>query len=638
MDRLLMYNLGVDMDKRTLLAVVLSVIIITVGFTIQSVFFMPEPSATEIVSQPAANSSTQTTTTDTPQTASLNTPSSLVYESGVPGSVQPLGQDPEDKQIIIENAVFRAIFTSKGGALVSMEMKKHLDDGIPVDMIFNSRDDQAAFYLYFGGDTENPVDCTFDYTRIDDYTVEFYRDFAIVGEDGEVSDESFTVRKTFVFSEQDYLFEVYVSFENSVNQIIPLNYDGFAYTIAYEPQIGPEFYEELDGRYTFRKFYTYEDGKKNLIKLKNGEYVTNDFISWASLTGKYFTVIGVPDATSYRVSLRENAVEGIPQGSQMYFSRPVIRSSANTDVFRFYMGPILKQDLSIYNKASDNGFGLSDLQLDKAVDSSSWLGWLETVLKWLLAFFYSIIPNYGVAIILLTILIKVVLYPITKKTFSSTAKMAALAPQIEELKEKYKDNPNKLNAETAELYKREKVNPMGGCLPMLLQFPIFIALYGLLNKHFELRGAVFIPGWITDLSLPESIFSFAPISIPFVGSDIRLLPILYVGSMIFSMKQSQSATAGTAQTQSMNKMMIYFMPIMFFFILYNAPSGLILYWSVMNLFTIIQQKVTTSMKVHEIEEEKAHPELKIVKKESSTAGNGKKKGKSSKIAPKRSKK
>ena len=123
---------------------------------------------------------------------------------------------------------------------------------------------------------------------------------------------------------------------------------------------------------------------------------------------------------------------------------------------------------------------------------------------------------------------------------------------------------------------------------MLFQFPIFIALYGLLNKHFELRGAMFIPGWIEDLSLPDSIWNFAPASIPFLGSDMRVLPFIYCASMIFSFKISQT---GTQQGGMSGKFMQYGMPIMFFFILYNAPSGLILYWSVMNLISIGQQIV-----------------------------------------------
>jgi YidC/Oxa1 family membrane protein insertase len=604
------------MDKRTILAVVLSVIIMTIGFSIQNTYFAPEPPEQTAVQQESETTGTPQASEDQQpqQAAALQTPSSLVYDSDVEGSVIPVGSEPGQRSVTIENDVFIAQLDSAGGVLTSMKMKDHIDEGEPVEMIYRGTDEQAAFYLYVGDDKENPIDAHFNVRQIDKYTVEFSRDFSIVEEDGSISEEVFTLTKTFVFNERDYLFEIYVSFKNSVNKTIPLNYGGSAYTLAFEPQIGPAFEGELDGRYEFRNFFTFEDGKKDQVRLKNGIYTTDSFFSWASLTGKYFTVIGVPDATAYKLTLTEKEVPGIPQGSQMYFTRPVIMSSAQTDVFRFYIGPILKQDLAIYNNAEDNGFGLNDLRLDEAVDSSFWLGWLESILKWLLRAFYSIVPNYGVAIILLTILIKIVLFPFTKKSFESTAKMSALQPQMQEIREKFKDNPNKMNAEIAQLYKREKINPMGGCLPMLLQFPVFIALYGLLNKHFELRGAVFIPGWITDLSLPESIYTL-PFSIPFLGSDIRLLPLLYIASMIFSMKQSQASTAGNPQAQSMNKMMIYFMPVMLFFVLYNAPSGLILYWAVMNIFTIIQQKVTNRIKIHEAEEQKAHPELKIVKKQ-----------------------
>ena len=224
------------------------------------------------------------------------------------------------------------------------------------------------------------------------------------------------------------------------------------------------------------------------------------------------------------------------------------------------------------------------------------------------------IPNYGIAIILLTILIKVVLFPITRKSYQSTAKMQELNPKIQEIKEKYKDNSAKMNQEMSALYKREKVNPMGGCLPMLLQFPIFIALYGLLNKHFELRGAVFIPGWISDLSSPETIWNFSPVTIPFIGNDLRLLPILYVATMVFSMKVSQSAASSTSSNANMTKIFTYVMPIMFFFILYNAPSGLILYWTVMNIFTVLQQQITNRIQHNKAEGKRETPKFKIVNK------------------------
>ena len=127
---------------------------------------------------------------------------------------------------------------------------------------------------------------------------------------------------------------------------------------------------------------------------------------------------------------------------------------------------------------------------------------------------------------------------------------------------------------------------MGGCLPLLIQFPIFIALYGLLNKHFELRGAVFLSGWITDLSQPESIFNFAPFKIPILGwSDLRLLPFIYIGTQLLSSKIMQT----DASANPSMKMMTYMMPIVFFFILYDMPSGLIIYWTITNLITVLQQ-------------------------------------------------
>jgi YidC/Oxa1 family membrane protein insertase len=177
--------------------------------------------------------------------------------------------------------------------------------------------------------------------------------------------------------------------------------------------------------------------------------------------------------------------------------------------------------------------------------------------------------------------------------------MQALAPKINELKAKYKDNPTKMNQEMANIYKSEGVNPLGGCLPLLLQMPIFIALYGLLNKHFDLRGAVFIPGWITDLSGPETIFTL-PFSIPFLGSDIHLLPILFALTMVISTKTMQSP--GAAGQQGSMKMMMYFMPLFLFFVLYSAPSGLLIYWIMTNVLTMFQQKATSKHRAKMAEE------------------------------------
>jgi YidC/Oxa1 family membrane protein insertase len=164
--------------------------------------------------------------------------------------------------------------------------------------------------------------------------------------------------------------------------------------------------------------------------------------------------------------------------------------------------------------------------------------------------------------------------------------MQTLNPKIEELKAKYKDNPQKMQAETAALYKKEGINPMSGCLPMLIQMPIFFALYGLLNNHFELRGAEFIAGWINDLASPESIISFYPLKLPILGwSDLRLLPFLMLGATFLQQKISQNPSAGAGQM----KMLMLALPLVFFFVLYEMPSGLVLYWTVQNFLSVFQQ-------------------------------------------------
>jgi YidC/Oxa1 family membrane protein insertase len=166
--------------------------------------------------------------------------------------------------------------------------------------------------------------------------------------------------------------------------------------------------------------------------------------------------------------------------------------------------------------------------------------------------------------------------------------MQSLSPKIKELQEKYKNNPQKLNTEMAALYKQEGYNPIAGCLPMLLQIPIFFAMYNLFNNHFDLRGAMFIPRWIPDLSLPEAIWNFpAGFRVPILGwTALRLLPFIYVGSQLLYGKVTQTPDQ-TGNTQM--KIMLYVMPIMFFFILYDVPSGLLLYWIFSNLLTLGQQ-------------------------------------------------
>lgn len=197
-----------------------------------------------------------------------------------------------------------------------------------------------------------------------------------------------------------------------------------------------------------------------------------------------------------------------------------------------------------------------------------------------LNFLHDYIPphNYGIAIILLTLIVRAVFWPITHKSTESMKRMAAVAPLVNEIREKYKDNPQKMQQEIMALYKEHKINPLGGCLPMLIQIPVFIALFVVLRSAIELRFADFL--WIKDLSEPENLF---PGILPF-GLPLNILPILMAGTMYLQMKLSPSAGDPAQQ-----KIMAIMMPAMMLIFLYNFASGLALYWTTQNVLMIIQQ-------------------------------------------------
>ena len=207
--------------------------------------------------------------------------------------------------------------------------------------------------------------------------------------------------------------------------------------------------------------------------------------------------------------------------------------------------------------------------LDLTIDYG-WLWFIAKPMFQLLQFLHGIVGNWGVAIILITFIVKGLLYPLTKAQYTSMAKMRMLQPKLQAMRERLGDDRQRMSQEMMELYKKEKVNPLGGCLPLLLQMPIFIALYWTLMESVELRHAPFML-WIHDLSAPDPYY---------------ILPILMGVSMFFLQKLSPSAVTDPIQQKVMN-----FMPVMFTVFFLWFPSGLVLYWLVSNCVTIIQQQV-----------------------------------------------
>ena len=570
------------MEKNTVLAVVLSTLVLLVFYLVQGMFFARQPQTVDVQSQQ------QVTVVDNiePVQGLPQTMPPAAEPQETPAASPLIEDEWEDdlqtaEYITVETELMTVVLTSRGGNIVSWKLKDHYENEDNVDMILSGEKETGAFSIAFGGLDAQPISSFFHVNRISEYIVEFTGGFTRYGFNGD-SDGMFYLIKRYEFKPRDYMFELTVTLDGG-HSVPTFNFDGNAYTLTFGPQIGPKF-EKLDNRYEYRHYVTFINGKRKNVKVNE---VIDARPAWAAIAGKYFVFIAIPYLGQYSVSFSDKEEPGLPLASRFSIVRPAINTSKAADTYRFYLGPKNQEALAVYNTGR-NEFGLKDTSLVEIASSRGILSPLEKLLKWLLLVFYKIIPNYGEAIILLTLLVKILFFPLTKKGSEATLRMQALAPKIKELQDKYKENPQKMNAEMAAFYQKEGYNPLSGCLPMLLQLPIFIAMYNLFNNHFDLRGAMFIPGWIPDLSVPEAIWQFPEdFKLPLLGwTALRALPFIYVGSQLLYGKVTQ---APGQQTNNQMKMMLYVMPIVFFFILYNVPSGLLIYWIFSNMLTLVQQ-------------------------------------------------
>lgn len=289
-------------------------------------------------------------------------------------------------------------------------------------------------------------------------------------------------------------------------------------------------------------------GASKWIAVKNGYFVSALFNCSENPSGFSATVVRDASASSYAPQTVSAAAEFKPLGAEREYT--------------LYVGP-KRQSL------------LWDLGLQDVMEFGLWR-WLCYGLVWVLNLFYSLIPNYGVAIILLTILVRVVFWPLTHKSTVGMRKMQEIQPLMKEIQAKYKGNPQRLQQETWQLYREHKVNPLSSCLPMIVQIPVFFALFVVLRGAVELRFAPFL--WIKDLSQPEALCAGW---FPFGG--LNVLPILMAVTMAL-----QSAITPSAGDKAQQRLMMVFMPIMMLVMFYNFASALSLYWTLSQVMSIAQ--------------------------------------------------
>jgi YidC/Oxa1 family membrane protein insertase len=372
------------------------------------------------------------------------------------------------------------------------------------------------------------------------------------------------VDKSFTFSPDSYVTDLQIRVRNLGSEHLS---DQLGVSFFFQPYSGLE-----ESSYNVSQIASYQKGELGAHSVKDIEkkdLTLKSPVDWVGYENNYFAQAIIPlEDNGYQMVTRVlDAGKHLVQ--LVYLSEPfqLDANQESTLRFRLYMGP---KELDQLAKAEHN--------LAKAVD----YGWFTVIAKPLLHvlnWFYRYTHNYGIAIILLTVIIKVLFWPLTQKSFQSMQAMKKLQPKIAQLREKYGDDKEKLNQELMQLYRTYKVNPVGGCLPMVLQIPVFFALYRMLNGAVELRHMPFML-WIHDLTAPDRLdIGF---SIPYLGG-LPVLTILMGATMFIQQKMTPSA-GDPRQEQIM-----LLMPVVFTVMFVNFPAGLVLYWLVNNVLSIVQQ-------------------------------------------------
>ena len=400
------------------------------------------------------------------------------------------------------------------------------------------------------------------------------------------------IEKIYTFYGDAYHIDVQIKISNA-NTLLLNNEYQFGWTNGL-----PSNEINISEDYTYSEAYARMGGENESYEIDSeGEAdkaELNGKIEWIAVRMKYFLTAVVPQNVNTTGVLfsgeGEQTEKAVLRKYNAYINTEVQNSSISHE-YKVFMGPMNYSILSEY-----------DNNLDELIMNH---GWYETTFRpvslFILSifnFFKTFIPNYGIIIILFSIIVKIVVYPLTKKSYRSMKEMSKLQPLMAELKEKYKGDPQRYQKETMKLYKEHGVNPMGGCLPVLLQLPLLGALFIVFRSTIQLRGASFIPGWIDDLSRGDTLFTL-PLSLPMYGDQFNLLPILMAVSMIFQSKMTMK--------DPKQKAMVYIMPIFLLLLFNQFPSGLNLYYTMFNVLTIIQQKFIDGTGTEKPEEKKTIP-------------------------------
>lgn len=551
-------------EKRMILAIALSIAVL---FIYQ--YLMPTPPQKPAVPAGKDNAVVAAQAGKAPGASQAAAPAAAPGGTSAPGGPLPgglsAGTPAAERTIEVRTPLFTARISTAEGGITSFLLKEYKDvtgpDGKRLDLV-GMQSIQPPMLSLYKEENRPPFPAPMVFRSDAPEVVEVE-----AGGTGTVlltweSTTGVRVVREYVFRGDRYDFQVRYQATNGSKEPVSVR-PGF--------ELSQLFVGELAGdSYTFHGMATFnpkgEINRYSLSDISKGK-VEKGQVRWASADSKYFTWIAIPEKewTVGRVTAlgEQGALLSMADSPATLLAGDTVRSGA-----KVFAGP-KQSDL-----LESTGKGLEVL-----IDYG-WFGVLAKPLVFLMKASNRVTGNYGIDIILLTILIKILFFPLTQKSMASMRKMQELTPVLNKLKEKYKGDMTRINQETMNLYKTYKINPLSGCLPMLAQIPVFIALYKGLLVTIELRHAPFFL-WINDLSAPEYLWDIhlAGFTLP-----IRLLPLLMGISMVIQQKMTPAVSMDPMQ----QKLMLL-MPVVFTFMFWSFPTGLVIYWLVNNILSIGQQ-------------------------------------------------
>jgi YidC/Oxa1 family membrane protein insertase len=550
------------MEKRVLLAIVLCIIVLVLW----EKFFIPKRQPAPPSTSPAVEQTPPAPTK--PDQAEPTVPKIPTTEAPAPSTPSfPTPAAHPGGDVRVETPLYRAVFTETGARLKSFALKRYREtieeDSPGKELVKTSKIEDLPLAFNF---VDRPVAAL----NLAPYVADSKTSVKV----GEGQNHTLTfsyeapgwlrITRQYHFVADSYLIDLSVSVENLANQ--PWENAPTLSLISLPLSAGG------GSRYTFQGPALLVNDELEEVKFKKikGEEKFPGPIDWVAYTGQYFIMALLPvELTPNHAQLEaldtDTQMVGITLIGPKITLQPGVQQQFN---YKLYLGP-----------KEVNTLKAADPRLAKAVN----FGWFDVIAQPLLVclkFFYRYLHNYGVAIILLTLLIKLLFWPLTHKSYVSMRAMKKLQPKMQKIREKYKDDKEKMNQEVMQMYRTHKVNPVGGCLPMVLQIPVFFALYRLLYSSIAIRHAPFY-WWINDLAAPDR-FPIG-VQIPYLGDGLPILTVLMGVSMFI--QQKMSPTGGDPKMEKMMMMM----PVAFTVFFVNFPSGLVLYWLVNNVLSVGQQ-------------------------------------------------